>query len=397
MTAMNRETEDTAMELYMPTHIYNEKNCVYNHSRELAALGTKALIITGRTSSAANGSLDDVTKALAREKVSFTIFNEVEENPSVDTVMRASRSGHESACDFVIGVGGGSPMDAAKAVALLMANPEKDSDILYVKADISGNNTVRPALPVAEIPTTAGTGSEVTPYAILTRKLLPNIVLTTNPPVREESILSHLERETKQSISHRIWPALALVDISYLQTVSRVSCINTAIDTLAHLIESHLNTNANDYSRIYSEMGLRIWAQIREKLLLYEIGEEERRKLMYACTLGGMAIAHTGTSLPHGLSYPITCEMDIPHGKAVGIFLPGFFKNYGDREEAMRVLGLLEFGSIQSFSEYIRTLLGEVTVPDELWARAVNELMENPAKLKNYPFMMDSERLSRFR
>lgn len=385
------------MELFIPTHIYNEKNCVAGHSQELAALGSKALILTGKNSSAANGSLDDVVRALKRERVPFIIFNEIEENPSVETVMKASRFGNGEEADFVIGVGGGSPMDAAKAVALMMANPEKESDFLYAKAGDAERNDARPALPVAEVPTTAGTGSEVTPYAILTRKYLPDIVLSTNPQPQAESVFAHLMKTTKQSISHRIFPALALVDIAYLQTVSRTGCIHTAVDTLAHLVESHLNTNANDYSRMYSEMGLRTWAQVKDKLLLYEIGEEERRKLMYACTLGGMAIAHTGTSLPHGLSYPVTCEMDIPHGKAAGIFLPGFFRNYGDPEQAMYVLGLLNFGSVQSFSEYIRELLGEVRIPDDLWERAVKELMDNPAKLKNYPYMMDSERLSRFR
>ncbi len=379
------------MKLYMPTKVYQEKNCVENHSRELAALGTRALIVTGRHSSRINGSLDDVKNALEREKIPCTVFDEVEENPSVETVKKAVSLGISFGADFVIGVGGGSPMDAAKAVALLIANPGRDTDFLYQKP--SAGSGVRPAAPVAEVPTTAGTGSEVTPYAILTRSVLPEIVLTTAPGADKSHTFPHLERRTKQSISHHIFPALALVDISYLQTASRNGCVYTAVDTLAHLIESHLNANTTDYSRFYSEMGLRIWAKVKDRLLRYEIGEEERRLLMNACTLGGMAIAHTGTSLPHGLSYPVTCEMGLPHGRAVGIFLPGFLRGYGDREEAMRLLSLLEFGSEQSFSEYIRSLLGEVSVPDELWERDVNELLENPRKLKNYPFQLDHDRL----
>lgn len=118
---------------------------------------------------------------------------------------------------------------------------------------------------------------------------------------------------------------------------------------------------------------------------------------MRACTLGGMAIAHTGTSLPHGLSYPVTCEMGLPHGKAVGIFLPGFIRNYGNQEEAMKVLSLLDFGGEQTFSEYIRQLLGEVSIAEDLWERTMDELLANPAKLKNYPFMIDKEKLQRFR
>ena len=385
------------MVLYMPTKVYQEKKCVENHSRELAALGTSALIVTGKHSSRINGSLEDVKNALERERIPYTVFDEVEENPSVETVKKAASLGLSAGADFVIGIGGGSPMDAAKAVALLIANPERDTDFLYQKvrpgSGVHSSGGVRPAVPVAEVPTTAGTGSEVTPYAILTKNVLPEIVLTTAPGADARHDFPHLERKTKQSISHHIFPALALVDISYLQTASRNNCVNTAVDTLAHLIESHLNANTTDYSRFYSEMGLRTWAKVKDRLLRYEIGEEERRLLMNACTLGGMAIAHTGTSLPHGLSYPVTCEMGLPHGKAVGIFLPGFLRGYGDREEAMRVLSLLEFGSEQSFSEYIRALLGEVSIPDELWARDVNGLLENPRKLKNYPFQLDHDRL----
>ena len=385
------------MKLFMPTKVYSEKNCVENHSRELAALGTKALVVTGKHSSRINGSLEDVTKALERENIPYMVYDEIEENPSVETVMKAASLGITEGTDFVIGVGGGSPMDASKAIALMIANPEHDERLLYTRTQVSPDGPVYPALPVAEIPTTAGTGSEVTPYAILTRNVLPDIVLTTIPEADAQAAFSHLEKKTKQSISHSVFPALALVDVSYLQTVSRSGCINTAVDTLAHLIESHLNANSTEYSRIYSEMGLRTWARIKDKLLRYEIGEEERQALMRACTLGGMAIAHTGTSLPHGLSYPVTCEMGLPHGKAVGIFLPGFIRNYGNQEEAMKVLSLLDFGGEQTFSEYIRQLLGEVSIAEDLWERTMDELLANPAKLKNYPFMIDKEKLQRFR
>ena len=386
------------MKLYMPTEIYNEKNCVENHSRELAGLGKRALVVTGKHSSRINGSLEDVLKALEREKVPCVVFDDIEENPSVETVMRVRDLGLREEADFVIGVGGGSPMDAAKAIALMLANPHWDSSLLYTKPG-SREKKILPARPVAEVPTTAGTGSEVTPYAILTRDELPQIVLSLQKESEkgEKKAFSHLVKKTKQSISHRIYPALALVDVRYLQTSSREGCVNTAVDTLAHLIESQLNTNTTDYSRFFSEAGLRTWARVKDRLLRYEIGEEERRLLMNACTLGGMAITHTGTSLPHGLSYPVTCEMGLPHGKAVGIFLPAFLQGYGDSDEVMRVLSLLEFGSIQSFSEYIRALLGEVTIPDELWSADVDGLLANPAKLKNYPFQLDRERLWRMR
>ena len=288
-------------------------------------------------------------------------------------------------------------MDAAKAIALMIANPDRDERLLYEAAETSPEGPVYPALPVAAVPTTAGTGSEVTPYAILTRNVLPEVVLSAVPQAGAQDALAHLGKHTKQGISHRIFPALALVDTAYLQTASRSGCVNTAVDTLAHLVESYLNTNATAYSRDFAEMGLRIWAQVKDRLLSYEIGEEEREALMHACTLGGIAISHTGTSLPHGLSYTVTCELGTPHGKAAAIFLPGFLKNYGDQEAAQRVLSLLGFGSAQSFSEYVRALLGETKLSQELWEQAMDDLLGNPAKLKNYPFQLDREKLNRLR
>ena len=153
------------MKLYMPTKVYNEKGCVRQHSQELAALGTKALLVTGKHSSRVNGSLQDVKDALNREQVPYVVFDGIEENPSVATVMRATALGLSEKVDFVIGIGGGSPMDASKAIALMIANPEKKADFLY-ETDAAVKQAANKALPVAAVPTTAGTGSEVTPYAI---------------------------------------------------------------------------------------------------------------------------------------------------------------------------------------------------------------------------------------
>ena len=152
------------MKLYMPTKVYNEKGCVRQHSQELAALGTKALLVTGKHSSRVNGSLQDVEDALNRERVPYVVFDGIEENPSVETVMRATALGLSEKVDFVIGIGGGSPMDASKAIALMIANPEKKADFLY-ETDAAVKLAANQALPVAAVPTTAGTGSEVTVLA----------------------------------------------------------------------------------------------------------------------------------------------------------------------------------------------------------------------------------------
>ena len=139
------------MRFFMPTAVRQEQNCVARHAEELAACGRNALIVTGRHSARENGSLNDVIMALDAQGVRYAVFDQVEENPSVETVMAARDAGLAAKADFVIGIGGGSPLDAAKAAALMLAHPEKDWHYLYETADSA-------ALPVAAVPTTCAVG-----------------------------------------------------------------------------------------------------------------------------------------------------------------------------------------------------------------------------------------------
>ena len=124
------------MRFFDPTNTYAERNCIQNHKKDLLALGTRAFVITGHSSSKKNGSLDDVIAVLEEASVPYKVFNEIEENPSVETVVKAAEIGKEFKANFVIGIGGGSPLDASKAIALLIANPEESGDCFYVEKDL---------------------------------------------------------------------------------------------------------------------------------------------------------------------------------------------------------------------------------------------------------------------
>ena len=348
------------MQLYMPTKVYSEDNCVQNHSRELQALGTKAMIVTGRHSAVKTGALADVVAALG--EIPYVVFDRIEENPSIETVMEARQIAIDEGVDFFIGIGGGSPMDASKAIALMAKNPEETEAVLYTAKML-------PHFPVACIPTTCGTGSEVTPYAILTRHAL----------------------QTKKSISHKIFPVLALLDAKYLKTMSRTGLVNTCVDALSHLLESYLNTNTNDLNRVYSRQGLVIWSIFRDRLLQDELEDADYVHMLHASMVAGMAITHTGTSLPHGLSYPVTYHLGVPHGRAVGMFLGGFVEYYADQEEASEVVRLLGFENAKQLRNYINQLLGVVEVSDDLLQTAVEAILRDPGKLKNYPFPITKE------
>ena len=141
------------MKYYIPTKVYQEIDAVKVHAEELAGYGSYALIVTGKYSARANGALADVEAALDAYGKKHVQYDGIEENPSVETVMKATEFGKRNGVDFVIAIGGGSPMDAAKAIAIMLANPEKDAEYLYESAAHTK------ALPVVTIPTTCGTGS----------------------------------------------------------------------------------------------------------------------------------------------------------------------------------------------------------------------------------------------
>ena len=352
------------MNIYIPTLIYSEENCVEKYGRIMAKTGRKALIVTGRKSSRVNGSLDDVIKALEANGGQYVIFDQVEENPSIETVMEARKLGIQEKVDYVIGVGGGSPIDAAKAIALMLGNPQCDESILF-------QSEMRRYLPVVAVPTTAGTGTEVTPYSILTIH----------------------EKRTKKSISHRIYPVLALVDYKYLKTQSQDVLINTAVDALAHLVESYLNTKADDLNKMYSEKGLKLFGEIKDKFKSLE--NSVYMTLSNMAMIAGMAIAHTGTSLPHGLSYMLTYELGIPHGKACGVYLGRYMEMYAAHDNAAveKVLEALGMKTVEEFKGYLKGLIGEVEVPEEVMKANAEGIMSNVDKLKNYPYEVKTEEL----
>lgn len=354
------------MHYYMPTKVYDEENAVANHPEVFQKAGSAALLVTGAHSAAANGSLADVTGVLSSLGIRYRVFDRVEQNPSTDTVMEAAKEGLAFGADFVVDIGGGSPMDAAKAIALMMTHPEEGADYLYEK----GGDGSR--LPLILIPTTCGTGSEVTPVSVLTRKV---------PAV-------------KGSIPFRIFADTALIDGKYLAAASDSVLRNTAVDALGHLWESWLNADATPYSRMAAEAGLAAWRENKGLIFRHpaDLTSKEQRRLMRASAFAGMAIAQTGTSLPHGLSYHVTVAGHIPHGKAIGYFEAGYLAQ-ADEKDRQHLLAAAGFASLEEWQDFYAAACGGELLPRELLLSAVDSLLASPAKLKKAPFAADRETL----
>ncbi|WP_173468643.1 iron-containing alcohol dehydrogenase family protein [Fibrobacter succinogenes] len=377
------------MRFYVPTDIYVEKDCVKNHAKELLAVGKRALIVTGHSSAKVNGSLNDVTEVLNAGGVAYQIFDEVEENPSTDTVGKGAQIAREFGAEFIIGIGGGSAIDAAKAMAILLVNPSVNADELHKAPSHPLNHA-----PVVAVPTTCGTGSEATPVAIITNHKI----------------------NLKKSIPHRIFPALALVDGKYLASAKKQLIVNTAVDALAHMVESILNIHSNMLNRMCPEYGLKLWGECKEALITSvaannatakciiagnaaqdaaqnasenaaPIDASLYEKLMYTSTIAGMSIAMTSTAVPHGMSYDLTLSKGTPHGPAVGYFLGAYVEICQKKvpNDVEKVLSLLGLKNVEEFAEMLRKLIGTCTVTRELRDKFAAAMKVNRSKLDLVP------------
>lgn len=277
-------------EFYMPTDVFFGERILEKRGGIVDLLGKRTLVVTGKSSSKKNGSLDDLKKLLDETGISYEIFDEVEENPSFDNVMKAVERYRNDSFDFVVGLGGGSPMDFAKAVAVLLK--EKDLSI----EDLYDREKVRHWFPVVEIPTTAGTGSEVTLYSILT------------------------DPEGNKRGCTLMFPVYAFLDPRYTYSMSDELTLSTGVDALSHAVEGYLSRKSTPPSDALAIEAMKIIHRNLPKAI--EGNREARKKMFVASCLAGMVIAQTGTTLAHALGYPLTTEKGIKHGKATGMVLP---------------------------------------------------------------------------
>ena len=367
-----------AFEFSIPTRIVFGPGTESRTGELAAGLGARrVLLVCGGQSARRSGLLDRVEQSLTQAGLTCRVFAGIHPNPRLFQVREGVQAALEFGADLILAVGGGSVIDAAKAIALLIANPQEDAGCLYEPKDLK-------ALPVIAIPTTCGTGSEVTPNAVLTRHAF----------------------KTKKSISYNIYPELALVDGKYLASANGRLLIHTAVDALAHCVESRLHAKANVYNHMFSEYGLSLWGKLAPVLEQIAAGpdavpsslsDEDLESFMLASTVAGMAIAQTTTSLPHAISYEITYNHGVPHGKACGIFLAAYMDEYArnNPEYVNRVLSLLGFDSTESFGEYLRRLLGSVAITEEECNLYADNIMANASKLSTYPFPIDREAILR--
>ena len=342
---------------FMPTKVIMENNAVLNNADLFLKYGKKALIVTGKHSAEVNGSLEDTVKALNKSNIQYVVFNEVEENPSLETIEKATDIGRDFGCEFIIGIGGGSPLDASKAIAVMMKNPEITKENIFTSGKLA-------ALDVIAIPTTSGTGSETTQYSIVT---------------------VHKEK-TKMNLGQEVFPKVALLDAKYTEFMPVKTTISTAVDAFSHLVESYLNKNANILTDGVIEKALVIWGKAIPALLKGEFSYTDRENLMIASTMAGMVIAQTGTSLPHGMGYPLTYFKNMPHGLANGCLYKEYLAVFKDRKKIDNIWALLGLKSYEEMIEILSALTKvDIEITEEEIKDYTDSMWNNKSKLKNHP------------
>jgi alcohol dehydrogenase class IV len=256
--------------------------------------GRHAFVVTGRAGRRGERLLD----LLAAEGVTATIFA-VAGEPSVDAIIAATAEARRHRCDLVIGLGGGSPIDAAKAVSALLTNPGDPLDYLEVVG--RALPLTNPAAPCIAIPTTAGTGAEVT----------------------RNAVLASPAHQVKVSLrSPLMLPRLALVDPELTLDLPPGLTASTGLDALTQLIEPYVSIRANPLSDGFCTEGIRRVSRALRPAFHDGANAAAREDMALASLLGGLALANAGLGAAHGFAAPIGGMFSAPHGAVCAALLP---------------------------------------------------------------------------
>ncbi|MGB9643385.1 MAG: iron-containing alcohol dehydrogenase [Candidatus Ratteibacteria bacterium] len=304
------------IKFFLPTRIFFGEGCLSEFLPEAAVFGRNALIVTGKSSARRTGLLDTVCGILKHSGVMCHVCDNVSPEPAVKDCVRVAEAGLQYDADMLVAVGGGSAMDVAKAAAVLMKNPGPCQS--YFGEEKFANEP----LPVIAVPTTCGSGSEVTRYAVI---------------IDEQT-------NTKKTISsERIIPKMAILDPSTIRSLPGPLIAGTGMDALCHAIEGFLSIKANHLTQLFSRAAIRLIIEnINNATTDLHMGHIE--SVFLGSLYAGFVINHTGTIFIHGMAYGLTIRHNVHHGTANALCLPYallFLKKHGYEEEIKELEGFI--------------------------------------------------------
>jgi len=265
---------------------------------------------------AKTGLHEKIASILVSEGIKFTVFDKVEPEPRIELADEGAALCLKNKCDSVIGIGGGSAMDVAKAISVIAANKGAAVDYLGL------NKVPKPGLPKIMIPTTAGTGSEVTFTAVFIRK--------------------NLKKKEGMNSPH-LYPDLALLDPELTLSLPPEPTAHTGLDALCHAIESYTSINASPLSEMFSLEAIALIAENLRTCVHDGKNIAARERMLLGSLYAGIGLANAGVTAVHSLSYPLGGKFGVGHGLANTILLapvmaynlPGALEKFADVAEAM--------------------------------------------------------------
>jgi alcohol dehydrogenase class IV len=342
-------------QIYIPTAIYFGRDIWQESIKEIENIlrGNVMIVTTGRTL-ARLGYIADLKKNLEEcQKVKrVVIYDKVSANPRLSEAKQGIEAAIENKIDVVIGFGGGSAIDLAKAVAARTGTKALIEEYLY-----DGMEPGEGTLPVIAIPTTAGTGSELSKAAIITDDI----------------------KKMKVGIrGKRLFPQVAIVDSIFTESVPFHRTMETGFDVVAHAMESYISVAASQYTRMQSEYALKLAGQMLPRLAANLGDREARSQMSYASMMMGINLGNASTGLPHRLQYPLGAYTDTSHGWGLAALYPAWlaYEYEYNREGMEHLVSILAGRIIQGKQNCIHTMgqfIASLKLPSSL--KAVDRTM----------------------
>ncbi|UCH10315.1 MAG: iron-containing alcohol dehydrogenase [Fidelibacterota bacterium] len=285
---------------FQPTDIRFGSGKIVEVGAAVAKYGKRCLLVTVPVEPIFEALFDKVKASLKSAGVEVAHFDGIIPNPTTECITAGAEAAKQHNADVVLGVGGGSSMDSAKAIAVEATHPGTSWDYLYFRDSQPTEKT----LPVIAVSTTSGTGSQVTQVAVV-----------TNTKERDKSAIYNAI----------VYPKVAIVDPDLMLTIPEHITASTGFDAFAHAFESLLNPNASPYTDMMALEAIELLVKHLPRVVQDGSDREGRAALAWADTLAGLCIANAGVTLPHGIGMAIPgMYPHVMHGEALALNYPAF-------------------------------------------------------------------------
>lgn len=291
-----------AFDYQLPTKIQFGAGRVKEVGETVKLHGSKCLVVTGSVSITSTNIYDKVAGSLEEAGVKFIHFDGVMPNPTTEAVDAGAEMAKENGVDVILGVGGGSSIDTAKAIAVGATHPGTAWDYRL----FTNNQITTATLPIVVVSTTSGTGSQTTPVSVVTNSA---------------------EKCKYAIVDKLLFPCVGIVDSELMETLPSHATASTGFDAFTHAFESYIHKNAATFTDLCALEALRLIVKYLPRAIQDGSDKEARAKMAWADTLAGSCIANAGTVLPHGIGMAIGGHAPhVRHGEALAVVYPEFIR-----------------------------------------------------------------------